>query len=83
MTIVDFLSIGIIGTALSAVFQLVKDYMPTNSAGNKLVMVGASLILGGAYYLFSATTWWVDVLGVLAAASTVYAFVFNQGQTPQ
>ena len=81
MTITDFLSIGIIGSALSAIFQLIKNYMPTTSAGNKLIMIGASLVLGSAYYFFSQTAWWVDVLGVLAAASTIYSMFFAQGTT--
>jgi type IV secretory pathway VirB2 component (pilin) len=76
MNIADFLAIGIIGAFLSLIFQYVKGKYA------KLWIIVLSIIVGGAYVYFRQTVWWVTIVEVLMAASTVYA-LFLKTPTPK
>lgn len=79
MDINAFLGIAIVGAALSLVIEWVTNKLGTNSAGSKAVSIALSVVVGGAYWYLSGTAIWQSVLGVLAAASTVYAIFINKG----
>lgn len=70
----DFLGIAIVGAGLSAVIQYIKAVFGPSSNQTKLITLGLAIVLGGAYYLLRDTSMWQSILGILAAASTVYAF---------
>jgi len=76
MNITDFLAIGIVGVFLSLIFQYVKGKYA------KLWIVLLSIVIGGAYVYFRQTVWWVTIVQVLMAASTVYA-LFLKTPTPE
>lgn len=77
MEINDFLAIGIVGAALSLVIEYITNKYNTNATGGKTVAILLSIVVGGAYWFLSGTAIWQSILGVLAAASTVYAIVFS------
>lgn len=72
-SIVDFLSIGVIGGVLSVVFQWVKTRYGLDSTKSKLAIAGISLVIGIGYSFARNTVWWPTALGILASASTIYS----------
>lgn len=74
----DFLGIAIVGATLSAVFQLAKKYFGDNKYLLKLYVIVASILVGAGYVWLRGTDMWETVLGILAAASTVYALFFKK-----
>lgn len=78
MEINDFLAITIVGAALSLLIEWITVRFNTNAAGGKAVAIVASIIVGGFYWAFAGTAIWQSILGVLAAASTVYALLINK-----
>lgn len=78
MELNDFLAIAIVGAALSLLIEWITVRYETNAAGGKAVAIVASIIVGGAYWALSGTAIWQSILGVLAAASTVYALFINK-----
>lgn len=73
MEINDFLLIGVVGSALSVLFELIKGKMPASTPYRRLAILILSLAVGTAYWAVRGTQYFQTVLGVLAAASTVYA----------
>lgn len=63
---------------LSLFIQWIKDKLGTDSLGTKLLTVGLALLVGGLIYFFQDTAYWETAIGVLAAASTVYAFFLKK-----
>lgn len=77
MEINDFLGIAIVGAALSLAIEWLTNKFGTSSTGSKAVAIVLSVVVGGAYWFLSGTAVWQSILGVLAAASTVYALFFS------
>lgn len=73
----SFLSIGIVGAALSMATQWLQDKYGVEGTETKVIAIVGSVILGGAIWFLQGTEIWASILGVLAAASTVYAFIFK------
>lgn len=73
----SFLSIGIVGAALSMATQWLQDKYGVEGTETKLIALAGSVLLGAAVWFLQGTEIWASILGVLAAASTVYAFVFK------
>lgn len=74
----SILEIAIVGTILSGIVQFAKAKLGTSSNETKFVTVALSLIIGALIFFFQETAYWETVLGVLAAASTVYAFILKK-----
>ena len=72
-----FLSIGIVGTALSLTIQYIKMKADINGSTAKAMVVALSVFVGCFVFLLSKYAIWESILGVLAAASTVYALLFS------
>lgn len=81
MEINDFLGIGIVGGALSVLFELIKEKLPASTSYRRLAILVLSLAVGTAYWAVRQTQYYQTVLGVLAAASAVYA-LFLKKETP-
>lgn len=73
----EFLSIGIVGTMLSLGIQWVQDRYGYEGNTTKAIAVVGSIVLGGFVVVLGSTPYWASVVGVLAAASLVYSFVFS------
>lgn len=73
----EILEIGIVGILASGLIQLIKNTFGAGSMKAKMITIGVSLVAGGAIYFFSGTPQWMAFLGVLATASTVYAFIIK------
>lgn len=69
----DFLGISIVGAVLSAVIEVIKARYGTESWATKVLTILLSVGVGLLYVLLAGTGVWTTILGVLAAASTVYA----------
>lgn len=74
MNVQDFLGIAIVGAALSLVIQIIKNKLGPTSNATRLITLALSVLIGAAYWFLRDTNLWQTILGVLAAASTVYAF---------
>jgi hypothetical protein len=70
----SFLEISIVGTILSFAVEAIKTKYGTSSFATKGITIGLAGVIGAAVFFLSGTAIWVSILGVLAAASTVYAF---------
>ena len=70
----DFLGIAIVGAALSAIVEFIKNKYGTASWVTKLLTVVLAILVGTGYYFLQGTGLLTTILGVLAAASTVYAY---------
>lgn len=75
-----FLSIGIVGAALSMAIQYIQNRWGAEGMTTKLIVLGGSVVLGAAVWFLQGTEIWQSILGVLAAASTVYAMIFSGQQ---
>lgn len=73
----SFLSIGIVGAFLSWGTQLLQDKFGVEGRETQIIAIVGSILLGAAVWFLQGTAIWASILGVLAAASTVYAFVFK------
>lgn len=72
------LEIGIIGVVASLITEGIKRYFGTTSWGSRAVVVGLSLLFGAGYWFLKDTSLWTSFLGILATASTVYAFLIKK-----
>lgn len=81
MNINDFLGIAIIGVALSLIVQAIKNVFGTSSLKTKGLTILLSIIVGAGYYFVRQTAWYEPILGILSAASTTWALLFNNGST--
>lgn len=70
-------SLGIVGVGFSLAIQFIKTKFGTTSNVTKAITFFGSIALGAAVYFLSALPIWANIIGVLAAASTTYAFVFS------
>lgn len=78
MEINDFLAITIVGSALSLLIEWITNRYETNVAGGRAVAIVSSIIVGGIYWALAGTAIWQSILGVLGAASTVYALFLKK-----
>jgi len=76
-TVQAFLSIAIVGAALSAGIQWLQNKYGVEGSQTKAIAIGGSIVLGGIIWVLSSMEIWQTILGVLAAASTVYAMYFQ------
>lgn len=70
----DFLGIAVVGAGLSLVIDAIKVKLGTTSGATKALTLVLAVIVGALYTFLQSTPYWQSILGVLAAASTVYAF---------
>lgn len=70
----DLLGIAIVGAGLSAVIQWLKIKFGAEGLAVKLLTILLAIIVGTLYVFLRDTAVWPTILGVLGAASTVYAF---------
>lgn len=77
MNITDFLAIGIVGAFLALIIQAIKSKFGLDSVKTKIITITLAIVFGSAYYFLSQTIWWQSILGVLAAASTVWAYILK------
>lgn len=76
----EFLEIAVIGSALALVIQLIKTKFGLDSVKTKILTLSLSVLLGASYYFLSQTAIWQTILGILASASTVWAFLLRDKQ---
>lgn len=76
-SLMALLEIGIVGSLLSLAIQAIQDKFGAQGNVTKLIAITGSIALGTLYWFLAGTEIWTAVLGVLGAASTVYAFVFS------
>lgn len=74
----DFLGIGIVGVAASLIIEAINLKLGVTSVRAKVLTLAVAIALGTFYFLARDTAWWMTVLGVLGAASTVYAFFLKK-----
>lgn len=74
MSLEEILAMSIVGTFLSLLIQFLKTKINASDDIVKLLTVVLSIVIGGFYYLFSGTEFFVAIIGVLGAASTVWGF---------
>lgn len=74
----DFLGIAIVGVFASLIIEWINNISGANSTIAKAITVGVSVVLGAIYFFFGDTAVWQSILGVLATASTVYAFLLKK-----
>lgn len=83
ISIVDLLAIPIVGIALSLLTEYLKKKYQTSSFGDKVVTVALSIVLGVLYFLARDTQVFATIIGMLAAASTFYAFFLKKSSNQE
>ncbi len=82
-TLVDFLSIGIVGIVVSLVVEFIKSKWGSDTFASRTVVISLSIVLGLIYYFVRQTSWWLPIVGILGAASTFYGlFIAKQPSVP-
>lgn len=77
-TVVEqLLSYAIVGVALSSFIQWAQAKYGVEGNTTKFIAIGASVALGTIIWFLAGTTLWAPILGILAAANTMYALVFS------
>lgn len=74
----DFMSLVIVGAAVSVLVQIIKKTAGTSRTKTLVLAIVVSLIAAGIYVAFKDTTYWQVALQVLAYASLVYAVLWKQ-----
>lgn len=77
INITDFLAIGIVGVALSLLIEVIQAKFGTGKNTTKILTLALAVAVGSVYYFVRETSYWQTIVGVLTAASTVYAFFFS------
>ena len=77
----QFLAIGIVGVAFSIAIQWLQSKFGVGGNKTKAIAIVGSVVLGGLVWFLSGTAIWASILGVLAAASTMYAMFFSSIKT--
>lgn len=75
--IIDIFNIAIVGGAISIFVEYIKNKTGNNPFYIKLFTIILSVILGAIYYFYSGTEIFVSIIGVLSAASTIWALVIK------
>ena len=78
MEIADFLSISVVGVGLSLLIGFLKAKFGTETTKTKALTLLLSVLVGGLYFFIRDTVWYKTILGVLASASTFYAFFLKK-----
>lgn len=74
----DVISLAIVGAFVSALVQLIKNYVGTSRNWTIVVVVVLSLVAGGIYYMFGNTQLWQAALQILLYANLVYGFIISR-----
>lgn len=77
-SLVDFMGILVVGSLTSLFIQWIKNQYGASSTETKLLTIALSVVIGAVYYLFRETVWYVTMVGILTAASTVYALLLKK-----
>lgn len=75
--IIDILNIAIVGGAISIFVEYIKNKTGNNPFYIKLFTIVLSVVLGAVYYFYSGTEIFVSIIGVLSAASTIWALLIK------
>jgi hypothetical protein len=78
MQAIDFLGISIVGVALSFLIEVIKSHYGTESSATKGITLTLAIVFGTGYYFLQVTPFFPTVIGVLAVASTFYAFFLKK-----
>ena len=78
MEINDFLSITIVGAALSLAIESLKAKWGAKGWATKTVTILLSILIAGLYVWLRQTSYWQTIITVLGAASIVYAFFLKK-----
>ena len=78
MTIDNFIAVGVVGAALSFVVQVIKTKLNTSPLISKGLTIILAVAVGGIYFWIRSTVWWETILGILASATTVWAFFLRE-----
>jgi len=76
MELTEILRLAVVGGLASWFLEYVTKKL--NATQSKIVTVVVCLIVGTLYMWLSSTDWLPSVVGVLVAASTIYAFYFKK-----
>jgi len=75
ITLIDFLSLGVVATGMSLMIQYLKEVLPNVSA--KAITLAVSIAVAALYYFSADTGFWTALVVILGTASTVYGFLIK------
>lgn len=71
----DFVSLAIVGAAVSALVQFIKRQTYVSP---RVAVIVLSAVAGSAYWYLQDTALWEAVLGILLIANGVYGLIISQ-----
>lgn len=74
LSIVEFMSIGIVGAAVSLFVETLKKYYPLQSNNARIITIAVSVVAGALLWaLQQNAVLWQNILAILASATTIYS----------
>lgn len=80
ITIESLFAIGVVGALVSIGIQWLKNKFGIASNKTKLITIGVSILIATIWYLFSTSDWFINAVGILATASTVWALILKKAE---
>ena len=77
INLADIAQYAIVAGAVSAATQYLKNYFETSPNKTRAIVIVASLVFGGAFYLVKDTAIWVPFVTILGTANTVYLYLIK------
>lgn len=74
MDVSQLLTIGIVGSALTGVVQIIKQMYGTEGTTTKLITIGLAVVIGALLYALQGSVYWPTLLGIIMVSQTIYSF---------
>lgn len=75
ISLIDFLSLGVVATGMSLMIQFIKEVMPY--ASGRAITLAVSVAVAALYYFLADTGFFTALVVILGTASTVYGFLLK------
>lgn len=72
MEITDIIGIGLVGTLVSSIIQLIKNTFGVDSLTSKILVIMLSIVLGTIYFFLRDTAFLGTVVAILMVSQTIY-----------
>jgi len=80
ITLESLFAIGVIGAVVSIGVQWLKNKFGIGSNKTKLITIGVSIVIATVWYFFATSDWFINTVGILATASTVWALILKKAE---
>lgn len=80
ITIESLFAIGVVGALVSIGVQWLKNKFGIGSNKTKVITILASIAIATIWYFCATSDWFINAVGILATASTVWALILKKAE---